>query len=171
MIAMLLGWTRLPQWALELIVIASVAGGIWYWQHQRYEAGIHAQQTADAIDTERLREDAMRQSAILQTRASSAEQAYETELKANVDYQRQHPVEPMRLCLPAAARRGGVPETGARVLGNADAGTAGRGVRPVPAGNPERGGGNAGPDISGMLETLAMKCDSVSAVLREFQER
>ncbi len=43
----LLGWTKLPQWALELVVLAALAAGLWYVHHRIYVEGVHAQQAAD----------------------------------------------------------------------------------------------------------------------------
>lgn len=46
-IGSLLGWTKLPQWALELIIMGLLAGGLWYLHHRIYVEGVHAQQAAD----------------------------------------------------------------------------------------------------------------------------
>jgi hypothetical protein len=40
LIGKLLGFTGLPQWALELLAVGAIAGGIGYWHHSTLERGI-----------------------------------------------------------------------------------------------------------------------------------
>jgi hypothetical protein len=169
MIATLLGWTKLPQWALELIVIAIVAGGVWYWQHERYEAGISAQVLADAKARDALIAATNAQTVALQTKATLAEQAYDKERQSNIDYQRDNPIEPVRLCIAAKGGGSHMPKTSVANPGNAATGAAAGNVLSVPSGDNSGGTGASGPDISGLLGLLAAKGDDVSGVLREFQ--
>lgn len=171
MIAAILGWTKLPQWTLELIVILIVAGGIWFWQHERFEAGIASQQSADALQTQRLKADAANQTQVLQTRADMAEQDYEQEHKDNLDYRSSHPDQPVRLCIAAAASGSSVPKASGSHPGDASAGAAPADVPKVSDGNSSSGGGQAGPDIGPLLKLLELRADNVSGVLREYQKR
>src|SRR6185312_8495714 len=95
-LAALLGWTKLPPWALELIVIGLVAGGIWYWHHATLERGIAQgvakQVTADDAATAKVKEKAARDTAALRARGEAAEKAY---AQAQLDlqaYRSAHPV-------------------------------------------------------------------------------
>lgn len=169
MIATLLGWTKLPQWALELIVIAIVAGGVWYWQHERFEAGISAQVLADAKARDALIAATNKQTADLQAKATMAEQAYDKEHQSNIEYQRDNPIEPVRLCIATQSGGSHLPKGSSANVGNAKTGTAAGDVLAVPQGNNRSRSGASGPDISGMLNLLAAKADDVSGVLREFQ--
>jgi hypothetical protein len=171
MIAAVLGWTKLPQWALELILIAAVAGGVWYWQHHLIAEGVDKQKAADAIERKALEADTAKLTAQLQAKASTAEQAYDKERNANLEYQQSHPSRPVRLCLSTDNSGKILPQAGATIAGNATAGTPTPNVSEVPSGNSGGGAGTAGPDISGMLSLLASRADDVSATLREFQTR
>jgi len=167
LIAAILGWTKLPQWALELIVILFVAGGIWFWQHERYEAGITAQVTTDAAASAKVKREADAKTATLQLRATTAELAYEQEHQTNLQFQHDHLLSDVRLCVAAAPSGSHVPASGAVKPGAATAGAAPASVPAMPAGNTS----GAAVDIGPMLSSFANSCDEVSAVLREYQQR
>lgn len=171
MIATLLGWTKLPQWALELIVIAIVAGGIWYWQHSLIEKGVIEQRIADAAASNKLNADTAKQTANLQARATLAEQAYDKERQDHQVYLDSHPLQPVRLCISTAVGRALVSAASAPHSGNEGTGAAAPTLHDLPSGNSSGGASAAGPDISPMLELLAGAADKVSAELREFQKR
>jgi hypothetical protein len=171
MIAAILGWTKLPQWALELIVVAAVAGGIWYWQHHLVQEGINTQRAADAIATRQLEAATAQKTADLQAQATAAKEAYEKEHFDNLNYRDSHPLQPVRLCIATSHSGSVMPQTGVAHSGNASSGTAAANVPAVPDGNSGGGAGAAGPDISELLGLLAAKADNVSAVLREYQKR
>jgi len=171
MIAMLLGWTKLPQWALELIVIAAVALAVAAGMHHLIDVGIERQRAADAVATDKLKAATAAKTAELQARATTAEQAYEKEVNDNIAYNSSHPVQPVRLCLAANASGGFMPKAGATHPGDASASTPAANLQPVPAGNSGSGAGAAGPDIAHLLDLLAGKADDISAALREYQNR
>lgn len=172
MIAALLGWTKLPQWMLELIVIAIVAFAVWFVLHERYESGITAQQQIDAASTLKLVRDTDQQTAALQAKATTAEQSYEQEHQANIDYQRDHPPGAVRVCNSAApGSAGGVPTAGAPQPITKGTGAPATNISTVPGRDSSSGQGNAGVDIGPLLGPLAARCDEVAAVLREFQKR
>lgn len=171
MIAAVLGWTKLPQWALELIVIAAVAGGIWYWQHHLIDKGISQQKAADDAASKPLINQAKAETAELQVKATMAEQTHAKEIASLQKYHDDNPNKPVRLCLDAHSGSQGVRATGAANSGNKSAGTPTVGLQPVPDGNPEGGAGRAGPDIEPMLTALGTAADKVSAELREVQGR
>lgn len=171
MIATILGWTKLPQWALELIVIVLIACAIWFWQHERYKAGINEQQRIDAASTADLIKKTSVQTAALQAKATSAELAYVQEHQANIEYQREHPNIPVRLCIAAPASGSRVPAGGTAHPGNASAGTGTATVPAVHGGDTSDGTRQAGVDIGPLLNSFALRCDEVGATLREFQKR
>ena len=171
MITALLGWTKFPQWLLELIAIAAVAGGIWYWQHARFEQGIATQQAADAAQRQQLEADTIKKTAELQTKATLAEQAYDKERNDNAAYIGGHPIQPVRLCIAADNSRPIVPAAGASHSGNESPRSGAAAIQPLPSGDSGGGSRAAAPDIGNLLELLAARADDVSASLREFQNR
>jgi hypothetical protein len=171
MIATLLGWTKLPQWALELIIIAAVAGGIWYWQHHLIAEGIAQQKGADAIELQKLKTENDKKSADLQARATTAENARDKEVQDNADFRSTHPMQPVRLCLSTNQGHSAVPQTTGQNSGDVAAGASSANVSTLPGGNSSGGPGATGPDISSLLSLLAEKADNVSSTLREFQSR
>jgi hypothetical protein len=164
----LLSWTKLPQWALELILVAAVAGGVWYWQHHLIAEGIAEQKATDAIERRNLEADTAKLTAELQAKATTAEQAYDKEHAANLELK---PIGSVRLCVATNNSGKILPKTGGTNPGNDSARAATPNVSEVPSGNNSGGPGAAGPDISGMLKIFAARADDVSAVLREFQNR
>jgi hypothetical protein len=171
MITAILGWTKLPQWALELIVIALVAGGIWYWQHSLVEKGIAEQVALDTIASDKLKAETTRLTAELQIKATTAEQAYDKERADNQSYRDSHPIQPIRLCISTAIGRALVSAASAPHPGNESTSTAAQNIHDLPSGNSSSGAGAAGPDIGPLLDLLANKADQISSELREFQSR
>lgn len=169
MIATLFGWTKLPQWALELIVIAAVAGGIFYWQHHEINKGIALQKAADDAASQPLLRQAAEETATLKSKATMAEQTHAKEIAELTN--RPDPNKPVRLCLDPHGSGQGVRPASAANSGNKGASTPAISVQPVPDGNPASGAGRAGPDIEPMLTALAARADELSAELREVQAR
>lgn len=168
----LLSWTKLPQWALELILIAVVAGAVWYWQHHLIHEGVAQQKAADKIESDIVKSQAAAKTKELQDRATTAKEAYDQEHADNLAYREQHPdSQPVRLCLSTGTRDSSVSAAGAANSRNENTGTATANVSAVPEGNNSGGPRGAGPDISSLLGLLATKADDVSATLREFQSR
>lgn len=154
-IAKLLGWIGLPQWALELIAVGLIAGGILFSYIHVYEKGKVAEHAAELDKVNKA-------NAVLAARVTTAEHSHDQELSDLQSYRDAHPEQPVRLCLKPAAVR-----TPAAVAGSS--GAAPGVVQQVPAGDNLDGPGSAGPDISGLLEALAARADQVSAELRTRQ--
>ena len=174
LIATLLGWTGMPQWALELIAVGVVAAGavgaFWIYHHHVYVEGIHAQQVADQRASAKLVAKARAETKAAQAQANAAHDAYLQEVSHEAIAAARHPLPAVRLCLNA--HRGGLrlPEAGPAHTGNAGTSPGAGGIPALPgADHPVRPG--RGPDISGLLELLAGRADQVSAVLREYQAR
>jgi hypothetical protein len=171
MIAALLGWTKLPQWALELIVIAAAVGAVFYWQHHLIDEGVNKQKAADATELQKLKTETDQKSAELQAKATTAEQAYDKEHADNLNYRDSHPTGPVRLCLATNQGSGAMPTGQASKPGNVGASSSSADVPKVSGRDNSSGGGTPGPDISKLLGLLAVKADNVSSTLREFQSR
>ncbi len=175
MILALLGWTKLPQWAMEviftLLVILIVAAAVWYYGHEHYESGIQAQIATDNAERSALIASTAKQTAELQARASTAEKAYADEQAKTANYNVSNPLEPIRLCNTATSSRGYLPTTGALVGGAKGTGPGTAAIQQMPTGNNSLRDESGGRDISGLLESLAESADEVSASLREFQTR
>jgi hypothetical protein len=95
----------------------------------------------------------------LQIKINTAEHSHDDELRALRKFRDDYPVGPVRLCLGPrlsveTARSG-------QIIGRP--GPAAEGVQPVPAGDPDGGARNAGPDIGAMLDALAARADEVNA--------
>jgi hypothetical protein len=148
------------------LIIIIVAGGVWY-HHKLITEGVAQQKASDEKATATLLASTAKQTQALQVRATTAEQAYEKEVAANAG----QPVIPVRLCSNATPRGQLVPKAGAANPGDASARASATAIPNVPHGNSGSGSGNAGPDIGALLETLAKRCDDVSAELREYQSR
>jgi len=158
MIAMLLGWTKLPQWAIELIALALVGGAIWFWHHETFEAGVR--QEVNRIELQNAKT-----TATLQAKATTAETLHADESKDLGEFRAAHPVEPVRLCLAAPSL-----QTPSAVKISVSTPAIGGSIQPVPAGDSEVRA-DPGPDISGLLEALAARADQVTAQARELQGR
>ncbi len=174
LIGSLLGWTGLPQWALELLAIVLVAGGavtaFWIYHHHVYVEGIHAQQVADKRASAVVLARAAAQTKAAQVQADEAHAAYLEEINHEAASAARRPFGPVRLCLDSNDSGSGVSQAGAAHPGNAGPGAPAGRVSQVPGANrPVRP--RTGPDIAGLLELLAGRADQVSAVLREYQAR
>ncbi len=161
MIATLLGWIGLPQWALELIALAAVGGGVWLYLHHVYEEGVTAEVAV-----------VQKQAAVQHQKdlvaATNAEHTHDDELSSLRAYQLAHPdTTPVRLCLNDSVQS--TPASQTRLQPHA-AGASAAVIQPVPAGDNLGGTGVPGVDIFPMLSALANRADEVSAQLRAYQE-
>jgi hypothetical protein len=175
MILALLGWTKLPQWAMEviftLLVILIVAGAVWYYGHEHYEAGISAQIATDNAERAKLIAANDKKTADLQARATTAEKAYDDEQTKTANYNASNPLEPIRLCNTATNSGGHLPAAGAPIAGDQSSSSSTAAIQQMSKGNNSLRDGPGGRDISGLLESFAQSADEVSASLREFQTR
>jgi hypothetical protein len=175
MIAALLGWTKLPQWGMELvmlgIVASAVAGGVLYWNHHLIDEGVAKQKAADDAATATLQATTKTQTAALLKRATTAEQLYASEQTANQNYVTSHPLQPVRMCINSHNSRGVMPQAGTPKPGDASTGAGPQLVQSVPAGDSGSGPGAVGVDIAPLLNALGIAADKVSAQLREYQSR
>lgn len=169
----LFGFTGLPPWAIELIVVALVAGGVWlYHEHvtsKLIDAGRSAQRLDDAKALDKLKTETAKQQADLQKRADVAEDQYKHEKSDLETYQLQHPIiSAVQLCQqpPAHRRSGDLQAASAGNAGVASGATNGKVLQPVyPSDSP------GAADRLRLLDGLGGLCDSLSARIRESQHR
>jgi hypothetical protein len=158
LIAWMLGKTGLPQWALELIALAAVAGGVYAYHIHTFNRGV-------ATEVARVNLQNAKVTAQLEGKAATAGALHVDEDKDLGDFRVAHPVEPVRLCVAAPSL-----QTPAAVSISVTTPAVGGAVQPVPAGD---SGAQvvAGPDIGRLLEALAARADQVTAQARELQTR
>lgn len=155
----LLGFTGLPQWAIELIAVAAVALAVAAYRHHVYDLGKAAEIAIIKADDERKTAEA-------QKRADTAEDGHKNALADLEAYRAAHPDEPVRLCLDGLT----LPASGSPGPGNRPTRAAPGSFQPVPAGDPSSGPQAVGPDIFGLLDALAARSDKVSEQLRVYQK-
>ena len=161
-IAKLFGWTGLPQWAIELIAILLIAGGVVLSYHYTYHKGVVAGKDAEIAAVKAASD---KDHAIQQANITKAEQTHETDQLELDAYRATHPDQPVRLCLNStlpARTVAGKPSSPSAWPGAHD-------VQPMPAGDPSGGAERAGPDIFGMLDALAARADQVNSDRTELQ--
>jgi hypothetical protein len=144
LIARVLGWSGLPQWALELIIIGLLLGAVWYW-------GFHTEHTI-------VQTRVIKQQVEVEKRVIETDHSHDQELADLRAYRAAHPVQPVRVCQSA-----GVPIAAPRQSSAASAD-----VQPMPGPDPGLRP-EAGPDIGSLLGLLALRADEVSATLRRRQ--
>lgn len=166
----LLAMIPLKDWLYCGAIAAILAGGF-YYHHKLIEEGVTKQRVEDDKASATLIAQTATQTAELQARAATAEQAYDKEHNDNQNYTDAHPTQPVRLCLSGNKSGAIVPKAGAANPGNAGAGAPSANLPSVSGGDSGGGAGGAGPDISALLGLLANRADNVSATLREFQSR
>jgi hypothetical protein len=165
----LLALISVKDWIYIGVIGLLIGGGLWY-HHKVYEEGIAKQVAADKVASAKIEAQAVAQTAALQQKADTAEQAHAKEI-ADLNAQlASAPIEPVRLCVTHYSG-GGLPQAGAAPAKPQSASAAPAAVQQMPEGNHSGGGGAAGPDISSMLSLLAFQADSVSSELRELQSR
>lgn len=141
LIARVLGWSGLPQWALELIVVGLLLGGIWYW-------GFHTEHTI-------VKERIVKQQVEVEKRVIETDHSHDKELSDLRAYRAAHPVHPVRLCLPASVPAAAPRQPGAAAADLQPVPGPDPGIRPEP-----------GPDLSELLGLLALRADEVGASYR-----
>lgn len=170
-LALLFSWTKLPQWAIELVVIMALCIGFAIYHHHVFATGIAAQQAADRAVSARIETQAAIATQAAQDAANRAEESYREEIARSAAAAAARPLGPVRLCIDAHVGSPGLPEAGAAHSGNAGASTPAWIVPAMPDSNPGLRPEWAGPELDGLLGAWAAKADQVSATLREFQSR
>lgn len=173
-IAKLFGFTKLPQWALELLVIGVIVLGIWMYHlhvvNISIAKGVAEQKTADEQASKELQQQTDQQSAAKLKAAMDAARVYAKEISTLTQYINDNELHGS-LCQPA-------PHTGRQVVstrsppdsgGDRSAASAGN-VQSVPSRDSSVGPPGAA-DVRGMLSLLAQRADELSARMRKIQAR
>jgi hypothetical protein len=155
------------KWLVELIVLALVAGAVWWLCEHLIAVGVQRQKDADAKAYAQLVIDNAKKEAVLQAKADQAEAGYEAEHSALESYRASQPLHG-GLCIDKGNR--GVPAAAGPHAGNEATGAGLATVQPLPTGD-SAAIGQSDTDIRHMLDILAGRADQVSATLREYQFR
>lgn len=142
LIGKLLGWTGIPQWLLEVGIIAVVVGAIWL-------SGVFHEK--GKIELRTIKQQAEAEHQVIVT-----DHSHDQELSDLRQYRATHPLNPFRVpvCPVTAGASGGRPSP------------APGDVLPLPTRDSDV---SSGPDVSGLLDLLAARADEVSAALRRRQ--
>lgn len=167
MITTALDFISSRKWLVELIVLAIVAGAVWWLCEHLIAVGVQKQKDADAKAYAQLLIDKAKEEGRLQALADQASAKYETEHQDNLALRAAQPLHG-GLCVDKGNR--GVSEAGTAHPGDEGPRTASTSFLPVSAGDPTLGG-RGYTDIRHLLDLLAARADSVSAALREYQSR
>lgn len=145
---------------LGAALILAIAFGL-YTAHERGvgEAKVHA---ADAKAEAAARRQADAETQLNEERNTRAEELAASTQVAIDAYAAAHPMQPVRLCIPAAA--GHLSQAGANPSSATGAGPGPTLVPQVPAGDP-------GPDLSGRLDAFLRTVERLAVQYREWQER
>lgn len=167
----LLGWTGLPQWAVEMIALAIAALIVWGWwvhhNHVLVAQGVSQQQSADNAAKAKLDIETAAKTAALAARVAAAE-AQGEKAKYDLDqYRASHPLTADRLCgRTAHDSGGGLPgAAGIHGSGSPAAAPAG-GDQPMPAAD------SPGPaDRLRLLDALGALSDGLASQVSGLQAR
>lgn len=145
LVAFLATRIRVPPWLIEVVLAGLLVLGIWLSGVFHEKARIETRIVKQQVEVEK--------------RVIETDHTHDQELADLRDYRASHPVQPVRLCKPASVPTA-PPRQPSAASGDVQQVSAGDSqLRPDP-----------GPDISGMLEALAGRADSVSATLRRRQQ-
>ena len=142
---------KLPAWGLDLAIVLALGALLCYAHHKVYKQGWDAA-------TAKVEAAATKRQQTLQAQINTAVHSHDEELNRLRKFRDDYPVGPVRLCL--GPRLSVETAHSGPIIGRP--GPAASDVQPVPAGDPDGGAGNAGPDIAGMLDALAASADQVN---------
>ncbi len=158
----LLDFIHARKWLVELILLALIAGAVWWFCAHLIGVGVQRERAA----WEQKATEANIKAAKAQGRAEAAEAAGKREHDELETYIAAHPLHGSlaSLCRPSP----GVPAAAEGHPGDAAASAGSADVQSLSARDP-RGGQD--PDQLGMLSALAARADLLSATVREYQAR
>lgn len=170
-IGKLLGFTGLPQWALELIAIgvAVLALSLWWTHHNHVlvAEGVHRQQADDNAARAQLDSQTAAETAALAARVAAAEAQGEQARHDLDQYRASHPLTADRLCgtNPHDSGRGLPGSAGIHGSGSPDAPGSG-GDQPMPAGDSP-----SPADRLRLLDALGALSDGLASQVNGLQSR
>lgn len=162
MISTALEFLHARKWLIELLLLAAIAGGVWWVCHHLIEVGMQRERAAWMLKVDAANLETARLRGI----AEAAEATGKREHDELTQYMADHPLHGTlaSLCKPPR-----VPAATQTDSGHAGAGAAATPVQPVPEG--DSGGADREPDQLGMLASLSARCDALSTQVREYQAR
>jgi hypothetical protein len=162
-----LAFIHARKWLVELILLAVIVAGVYFFCQHLIGVGVQRQKDADARELVKLQHDADVEAARLRGVADAAEKARAKEHDELADYRRLHPLHG-GLCLNQGGRH--LPTAGAADGGDEGTSATAGNLQPLPAGDPGSGG-QGDPDVRHLLDVFAGRADLLSAELREYQAR
>lgn len=171
----LLGFTGMPPWALELVLVGAVGLSVWGYHlhvvHISIAKGVQQQLVADDKATQKLNTDTDKQTAQKLAVAEKAAADASQELDEIKRYVASHAQRGSVCDRPTTYHRSPVvPERGPAHSGDADASPGPTPVLPLYDGT-NRSNAERDSDQLELLQLFAARADEISASLREFQAR
>lgn len=151
------------KWLVELILLAIVVAGVWWFCHHLVDVGVQRERAAWMLKVD----EANLRAAEAKGRATAAEATGKREHDELTNYVASHPLHGTLASL--CRKPSGVSATTGAIGRDVGTGTGTADVQPVPAG--DTGGDVNEPDQLGMLGALARRADILSGSLREYQAR
>lgn len=152
-------------WAYVIAAVALVAL-VWAGCQHLVNVGVAKERAVWQAKYDKAQHDADIETARLQGAADAAEHAHDQELTDLRKYRTDHPLHG-GLCKPAGVRAA---QGSAADESHARASPASGDIQPMSEATTELGR-QPEPDVRGMLDSLAGRCDKISAVVREYQTR
>jgi hypothetical protein len=154
------------KWLVELLVVALVAGAVWWFCEHLISVGVQRQKDADAKAYAQLVIDNAKEEGRLQALADKAEHAHDEELTQLRTYRNSQPLHGgLRINCPTSVSSA----TGSH-SGDDEARSAAAAIQSLPSGSVSSSGPGSA-DVLHLLDILAGRADTVSATLREYQLR
>jgi hypothetical protein len=157
------------KWLAELLLLALVVGGVWWFCQHLIDVGVQRERSAWQAKLVEAQRKADIETGRLQGRADAAEKAREQEQADLDEYRRTHALHG-GLCRARNVSGTAGAEAARAHGGDEGASTAAGDLQSVPAGD-LRARGSGEPDVRHLFDVLAGKADLLSAPLREYQAR
>lgn len=169
MISCFLEFFHARKWLAELLLLALVVGGVWWFCQHLIDVGVQRERAAWQAKLTDAQRKADIETGRLQGRADAAEKAREQEQADLDEYRRTHPLHG-GLCGARNVSGTAGAEAATAHGGDEGAGTATGDLQSMPSRDP-RARGSGEPDVRHLLDVLELHADETSAALRGYQAR
>ena len=159
----LLDFIHARKWLVELLVLAAIAGAVWWGCSRLIDVGVQKERAKWQAKLD----EAKLETARAEGRAEAADKAAEGERDALKDYVASNPLHGSLASL--CRSKGSLPTPTAANPGHVGPGAGTAAVQPLPSGDFD--GHSGEPDQLHLLDLLARRGDLLSAQVREWQAR